>query len=771
MSLSGDIKLDLVFKDLLGKLSLKTTNLPTTESVFSVKNYYSDFIWIDSENLKRINNLLTVEISDFSTYNFSSPTNFYIIKNDQNYSLSNTQPDNHCGHFELVLDYRLTPEMRVNYGPYNLAPVYYFDLTSKNLQNYIPNYFGTKFGVSLYTKSSNGVRQLLSDIYTYIIKDGYVLFYSSSNNSPPPPHDLHISFYAYKGRFGLSSFSPQSSSRISVLTGSLNNTSSNNSNSQVVNDPVFRIASSSIDTDTGGVELKLNSSNIIFEFSYASASKSGLLRKEDWDTFSKKLGVDDFSNLRPNQIVYVSNINDRVIFGGLNYSDFPVANSVVIRDANGYIFVPNAPTNNLHAVNKSYVDSFITSPIEFAEDAMKAATTANLANNYFEEVIGGIVIDGVPINLNDLVLVKDQDSNSTYSNGIYKCVYANDLTETYKLVISDKYRVDNNTLKVNLVFYVQSGDINAGRYFRVSKISPVTFSLFFSALQFTANLPLDIQGNTIRLNYDSNDFSLNGNNLSLTQYFSSNQSFNGDNNPFFSITVNRKGIITSINSVSATKIPRLDSEYINSLSSDYNGFLFHSSYRSNIVNINRSKLLKLKNPNILEDASFYKIIVSDKYFADAGSSTRSNGVEAHVVENSTFNINGSVSYNVCRIDCSLYNAGGSGNVITINLTYFESSEYGGSGNGRFFLYYFYNLNQKNVEVILPIIENRNLDINLIGRVYRFCRGNGNENVSLKIVAETGNTINGYNVLVLNREYEVYELMAVNSTTWVIMNVI
>jgi len=75
----------------------------------------------------------------------------------------------------------------------------------------------------------------------------------------------------------------------------------------------------------------------------------------------------------------------------------------------GTVTLPGAPTQDLHAATKAYVDG-VTSNINFHQP-VRVATTANIT------LSGTQTIDGVSLSVGDRVLVKDQTDQKT--NGIY----------------------------------------------------------------------------------------------------------------------------------------------------------------------------------------------------------------------------------------------------------------------------------------------------------------------------------------------------------------
>jgi hypothetical protein len=90
----------------------------------------------------------------------------------------------------------------------------------------------------------------------------------------------------------------------------------------------------------------------------------------------------------------------------------------------GALTLSGAPTQNLHAAPKAYVDAARTGLAVKA--ACRVATAAALpahgaisANVITASANGALTIDGVAVALNDRILVKDEGSGTHLENGIY----------------------------------------------------------------------------------------------------------------------------------------------------------------------------------------------------------------------------------------------------------------------------------------------------------------------------------------------------------------
>jgi hypothetical protein len=102
-------------------------------------------------------------------------------------------------------------------------------------------------------------------------------------------------------------------------------------------------------------------------------------------------------------------LNDKLASATASTTYAPIASPTFT----GTVTLPGAPTSDLHAATKAYVDA-ATSGLN-VHDSVKAATTENVnLNNQLE---AGDTLDGVTLAHNDRVLVKNQ--NTASQNGIY----------------------------------------------------------------------------------------------------------------------------------------------------------------------------------------------------------------------------------------------------------------------------------------------------------------------------------------------------------------
>ena len=145
-----------------------------------------------------------------------------------------------------------------------------------------------------------------------------------------------------------------------------------------------------------------------------------------------------------------------------------------------------SPVNNNDLATKAYVDAQTTGLDVKA--SVRVATTGNLAGTYAgagqtftANSNGAISIDGVSLNLNDRLLLKDQSSAS--QNGIYTVTTIGNTSNPFVLTRA----VDFNTsaeVSAGAFTYVESGTANLGKSFIQTNQNPVLdtsdldFSLF-----------------------------------------------------------------------------------------------------------------------------------------------------------------------------------------------------------------------------------------------------------------------------------------------------
>lgn len=152
---------------------------------------------------------------------------------------------------------------------------------------------------------------------------------------------------------------------------------------------------------------------------------------------------------------------------------FTIQGSTVL---NGIIssntFAGAAYTNiNSALATQEYIDNQIT-PVYPVTATLEVATTAGLSATYANGTAGvgatftagangAISIDGVTLNVNDLVLVKDQGTGDAGTNGIYSVTTTGDGSNPYVLTRSTSYD-EVAEFVVGDAFAITSGTVNGG---------------------------------------------------------------------------------------------------------------------------------------------------------------------------------------------------------------------------------------------------------------------------------------------------------------------
>lgn len=132
------------------------------------------------------------------------------------------------------------------------------------------------------------------------------------------------------------------------------------------------------------------------------------------------------------------------------------------------ITINNAPVSSTDGVNKTYVDSLIAG-ISFIT-ACEEATVANLTSVYNNGTSGvgatltnsgslvALVIDGITVNVNDRILVKNQ--TSAFQNGVYIATVVGSASVAWVLTRAVDYDTNEEVTAGNLIPVI-SGTINA----------------------------------------------------------------------------------------------------------------------------------------------------------------------------------------------------------------------------------------------------------------------------------------------------------------------
>ena len=186
----------------------------------------------------------------------------------------------------------------------------------------------------------------------------------------------------------------------------------------------------------------------------------------------------------------------------------------------GNLILNGAPSANLQAATKQYVDNLTAAAIHFhtAVRVESPDTAGNLNATYDNGTSGvgatltnagtqaALVIDGVTLNTSDRVLIYNQTNG--YENGVYTVTDTGSASTNWVLTRAtdaDSYEPNDNTgLDGGSYFFVEEGDTGAGEAYVCSNIGEITFGttditfvLFSSALVYTAGSGINI--NTSRV--------------------------------------------------------------------------------------------------------------------------------------------------------------------------------------------------------------------------------------------------------------------------------
>ena len=139
-----------------------------------------------------------------------------------------------------------------------------------------------------------------------------------------------------------------------------------------------------------------------------------------------------------------------------------------LRTANGArISNVGAPINQNDVASKAYVDAQTTgldlkASVVVATTGNLAATYNNTAQTLTANSNGAIAIDGVTLNLNDRVLVKDQTTQT--ENGIYTATTLGDGSTAFVLTRADDFNTSAEA-DAGAHTYVEAGTVNTGKSF------------------------------------------------------------------------------------------------------------------------------------------------------------------------------------------------------------------------------------------------------------------------------------------------------------------
>jgi hypothetical protein len=183
----------------------------------------------------------------------------------------------------------------------------------------------------------------------------------------------------------------------------------------------------------------------------------------------------------------------------------------------GSVILNAAPTANLEAATKQYVDNLTAAAIHF-HDAVRAESPINLNATYNNGTAGvgatltnagtqtALVIDGVTMNVADRVLIYEQTDQT--QNGVYVVTDVGSGSTNWILTRSsdtDNYAPGTvSGLDEGSYFYVQEGATGAGEAYVCNTIGTITFGTtnitftqFSSALVYTAGTGIDINASRV----------------------------------------------------------------------------------------------------------------------------------------------------------------------------------------------------------------------------------------------------------------------------------
>ncbi|MDW8464775.1 MAG: hypothetical protein RML35_00845 [Chloroherpetonaceae bacterium] len=461
---------------------------------------------------------------------------------------------------------------------------------------------------------------------------------------------IRASFFQYKARIGLSQIGTGSGSgRVSVVPRNLSGTVG----TQVtISDPVIKIDTETLSQQQGGVRLEVSQKDIIFRFSTANQTRTGLLTNEDWIKFDNKIDKNNFQNFSGIRSV----VGLTVSSNNFQFEPYPVStglspNTLVLRDNNNR-FKADSPLDPQDVANKVYVDNLVAAGATYAPINAKVATNenVNLSNPPSS-------IDGVQLDDNDVVLVKNQNTPS--QNGIYQ--YKVNSSGVPSLERHPSYDTSAE-LRLNLIFYVEQGAINGGLSFRVTKNNfglEIEFLPVARPFSITPSNGISVtNGNVIAVNADSYSFTFlpNGKLALIDRLNITNSERTVTVQPPFSLKVNTTGIITEIQPIS-------HNDFISSLQLVCRAL--NSGQASvapnSFVHFEGEGYIPSSTPFLLRHRSFIKVHPTDSqiYFLsnpnevpiDSGTGNLSPN---QFVRHSNVHFRGTIAYKIVTVSPSIY---------------------------------------------------------------------------------------------------------------------
>jgi hypothetical protein len=192
----------------------------------------------------------------------------------------------------------------------------------------------------------------------------------------------------------------------------------------------------------------------------------------------------------------------------------------------GALTLSGAPTQDLHAATKAYVDAARTGLNVKA--ACRLATAAALATHTRTDNVltasanGALSVDGVSPVLNDRILVKTEGSGTHLENGIYFLSQLGDGSNPWKLTRAADAD-ESAEVTAGAFVFVAEGTANADMGFVLTTNDPITlnttaltFTQFSGAGQITAGAGLTKTGNTLDVVSSGNGIVVNADSIALT---------------------------------------------------------------------------------------------------------------------------------------------------------------------------------------------------------------------------------------------------------------
>jgi len=186
----------------------------------------------------------------------------------------------------------------------------------------------------------------------------------------------------------------------------------------------------------------------------------------------------------------------------------------------GALTLNGAPSSNLEAATKLYVDNLTSAAIHFHEPVrVESPDSAGNLNATYDNGASGVgatltnagtqaalVIDGITLNTNDRVLIYNQTDAT--ENGVYTVTDTGSASTNWVLTRAtdaDSYEPNDNTgIDGGSYFYIQEGNSGAGEAYVCNNVgtitigtTDITFVQFSSALVYTAGSGININSSRV----------------------------------------------------------------------------------------------------------------------------------------------------------------------------------------------------------------------------------------------------------------------------------